>query len=200
MKVMYGSDRVQVVADMLNSEMSAGQSLADIGARDEVLLSKMTIDVRYFGFDIFPIGDNSVYLDIEDASENPEIFDSVVALDVLEHTNDLERSTHNLLQMCKDRYIINLPNELWILYRFRLLLGIISGKFSIDLSNKDRHRWFFTIENVEQFIAQTPINETNYEVFAFYKKGRVLGRIAKYLSFLGLHGLLAHSFIIVGRK
>lgn len=200
MEVLYGAGRLDIVSKLISETLQDGQSVADIGARDEALLKKINTKLRYRGFDIYPIGPNSEYLDIESCDQYSENFDMVVAIDVLEHTDDINSATNNLIKMTNRDFIINLPNELWLGYRIKLMMGKISGKFQINLATKDRHRWFFTADNVKRYIDQTCIAKCEYECFAFYRKSRLIGRFCKMLSFLGAHGLFAHSFIIVGRR
>lgn len=200
MEVLYGPGRIDIVSTLINATLQDGQSIADIGARDEALLKKINPKLEYRGFDIYPIGPNSEYLDIEVCGQFSKTFDMVVAIDVLEHTDDINSATNNLINMTDRDFIINLPNELWLGYRIKLMMGKISGKFQVNLASKDRHRWFFTAANVKNYITQTRIAECEYECFAFYRKSPFIGRFGKMLSFLGAHGIFAQSFIIVGRR
>ena len=152
------------------------------------------------GVDIYPTKRNTIFSDIEKKIETSEQYDIVTALDVLEHTNDINKALSEMLRICGGTFIINLPNELTLLYRLRLLFGRISGKFLVNLSSLDRHRWFFTLQNVERFLTQTDLRNHEIELVAFYIQGGLLSRFNRLLGMLGFHSLGAHSFMIIGRK
>lgn len=199
-KMKSGSNRINFVAKLINSENISGKSICDLGSRDEILLASITRPIEYLGVDIYPIKENTIYSDIEKQIETSEQFDIVTAIDVLEHTNDINNAINELLRVCRGTFVINLPNELTLLYRVRLLFGKISGKFVVNLRSLDRHRWFFTLENVEQLIAQTSLRNHEIDLIAFYRKGGLLSKVNIMLGMLGFHSLGAHSFIIIGRK
>ena len=200
MKRMVGESRIKVAANYINSKERSGCSLADVGCRDEILKDFLSDSFRYKGFDIYPVKKSTEYGDIQKGLETDEQYDFVTALDVLEHTDDIERSTSELLRICSGEFIINLPNELFILYRLRLLFGIVSGKFQINFDTTDRHRWFFTADNVDRFVQSHLFSDCDTQVFAYYQKSRILGFICRFLGVLGLHSLGALSFIVIGRK
>jgi 2-polyprenyl-3-methyl-5-hydroxy-6-metoxy-1,4-benzoquinol methylase len=193
-------NRISFVANLINTCKVPGESICDLGSRDEVLLESITKDIKYLGVDIYPIKENTIYSDIEKQIETSDQFDIVTAIDVLEHTNDINNAINELLRVCRGTFVINLPNELTLLYRFRLLFGQISGKYLVNLSSLDRHRWFFNLENVEQLITQSNLRNHELDLIAFYRKGGLLSKLNRMLGLLGLHSIGAHSFIIIGRK
>lgn len=199
-KMQFGSNRINFVAALINSGKISGKSICDLGSRDEILLSSITRQIEYLGVDIYPTRENTIYSDIEKQIETSEQFDIVTAIDVLEHTNDINNAINELLRVCRGTFVINLPNELTLLYRFRLLFGKISGKFAVNLSSLDRHRWFFNLENVEQLISQSSLRNHELELIAFYREGGLLSKLNRMLGMLGCHSIGAHSFIIIGRK
>lgn len=193
-------DRISLISTMINSGAISGQSICDLGSRNEELFESIKRKIEYLGVDIYPIKENSIYSDIEKKIETERKFDIVTALDVLEHTNDIAHALGELLRICRGTFVINLPNELTLLARLRLLSGRISGKFQINLDSLDRHRWFFTLANVENFIEQTDLRTCEIELIAFYREGGWLARINWLFGIMGFHSLGAHSFIIIGRK
>lgn len=199
MRSIYVQNRLAALGFLMQSGWIAGSTLADIGARGEELKVLLPENIDYTGFDLYPVRNSTRWADIEQGIGSEEKFDIVVALDVLEHTNDIEKSICECLKICRGNYVFNLPNELWLPFRIRLMRGLVSGKFHVNLSNSDRHRWFFFEENVKKLAMQSAMKNTDYEIVALYKKTRVWGRLLWLLSYLGLHSLGASSFLIVGK-
>ena len=199
MQKLFGSSRVEIVCKLIDNGGIEGDSLCDLGSRDEILLNTLHRKIKYLGIDIYPSSPNTIYSNIEEEILTDEKFDIITALDVLEHTNDIQSAINNMLNICNKSFVINLPNELFVIYRLKLLFGKISGKFSINLDTEDRHRWFFTKQNVEKLISQTSIANHETSTFAFYRTSGLLGKITCIFSFFGLHSLGANSFIIIGK-
>lgn len=174
-------------------------NVCDLGSRDEVLSRRLPGNISYLGVDIYPVGPKTVYADIsKNIPFGDQFFDYVCALDVIEHTDDIFQTIRELRRVTKSFYIINIPNELHYLARLRLMLGLVSGKYKIDKSSKDRHRWFFTLENVELLLEQSSLAGDRTRVIAFYRWGRWYRFLNRLLIFLGQDGLGAYCFIIVG--
>ena len=201
MKYIVEKSAVIGAAKLIKEKMSHAGKLCDLGSRDEILRKYLPKHVEYQGVDIYPIGDKTVYSNIEEKiCFKDDTFDFVLAIDVLEHTNDIDGAIHELLRVSKRGFIINLPNELYFRYRLRLLFGKISNKFKVNLDTSDRHRWFFTFENVKRLKEQSALKDTQCTIYPFYQKSFRSGTIASVLRFFGLHSLAANSFFIVGTK
>ena len=198
---VWGETPVHWVATHLLGRVPQGSRVCDVGARVELLDELTTGAYQYTGLDIYPVGQKTLYGDIEKGVELADgIFDVVVAVDVLEHTNDIEASLAHVRALTKSLYIINLPNELSIFPRLRLLFGVLAGKFKVDLANLDRHRWFFTADNVDRFVAQTNIECELDAIFCFYRRNKYLFPIFKFAAVLKLHSLFATSFLLICKK
>jgi hypothetical protein len=200
MKRIYRSSRIEFAAALINEIDSESVTIADIGCRDQALRSRVKSSHEYSGFDIYPVHPETTYGDIEAGIKTDKTFDFVVALDVLEHTNNIEKSTQELLRICERRFIINLPNELWILYRWRMMFGRISGKFRLDFTTTDRHRWFFTLDNVTRYMESGLFEDWNVNLVAFYQKSRFIGPVCWFLGLFGLNSVGAISFMLIGSK
>ena len=87
-------------------------------------------------------------LPCEDAS-----FDVVVALDILEHTDNIHKAFQELCRSAKKYLLINLPNAYEIHYRFKFLCGQkLSGKYGLPVEPlADRHRWLFSFKEAYAF-------------------------------------------------
>lgn len=192
--------RIDFVAGLINDGAIQGHSVCDLGSRDEVLKHMISKDIKYLGVDIYPVKDNTIFSDIQKRIETEEQFDIVTAIDVLEHTDNIEKAISEMLRICSGTFVINLPNEIFLLYRIRLFFGILSGKFLVNLNSKDRHRWFFTLENVKALIDQSELAKYDKTLIALYKKGGLVSFVCRIFGFLGFHSVGAHSFIILGNK
>ena len=118
----------------------------------------------------------------------------------MEHTNDIHAAITNALEITENFLLINLPNELFIINRLRLMFGKISGKYRVNLSSKDRHRWFFTQRNVNDLVMQLQLDVSKVRIIPFYQNTRVLGKVFYLLRPVMSHSLLAKSFLIIIEK
>jgi hypothetical protein len=121
-------------------------SVLDVGCRSRQLkdaLPKETTD--YLGVDLYPpadvVGNLETGLPFDAASCN-----TVVALDVLEHTDDIHYSFAELCRVARNHVLLALPNLYEISGRKRFLLGQrISGKYGLPTDPpNDRHRWILS--------------------------------------------------------
>lgn len=200
-KPVFAPSCVEFIASIINrSEICDVASVCDLGARDEVLYHFLDKKINYVGIDIYPTGCHSYYSDIEKKIQLDQNFDCVTAIDVMEHTNDIQTAITNSLEITDNLLLINLPNELFIINQIKLMFGSISGKYKVNLSSKDRHRWFFTQRNVEDLVEQLNLNASKVTIIPFYQKSRVLGKIFYLLSPVISHSLLAKSFLIIIEK
>ncbi len=171
MKYIIDKSAVIGAANLVKGKMPHAGKLCDLGSRDEILRKYLPEHVEYYGVDIYPAGDKTVYSNIEEnICFQDDVFDFVLAIDVLEHTNDIDGAIRELLRITNDGFIINLPNELYFRYRLRLLFGKISNKFKVNFDTLDRHRWFFTLENVKRLREQSALKDTQCNIFPFYQK------------------------------
>ena len=77
----------------------------------------------------------------------------VVALDVLEHTDDIYYSFAELCRVARHHVLLVLPNLYEIGIRKRVFFGQrISGKYGLPVNPPmDRHRWMFSFREAENF-------------------------------------------------
>ncbi len=195
-------DRITFGAKYINENNNEIKNIIDIGCRDEILKEKIDPSIKYQGVDIYPIKPSTIYANVENGIPfDDNNFSLAVALDVLEHTNNIDKVVSELRRVSKG-YLINLPNEISFWYRIKLLFGVVSKKFLIDLSSLDRHRWFFNLDNVARLVDQTDLKNDKTSILALYRtKKNIISRIIFSIGYyLGLHSLFAHSFIILGKK
>lgn len=130
--------------------------LLDVGSRSGRLQTVLGDRIEsYTSLDITPPAD--IVGSIEDGLDVADrAFDVVVALDVLEHTNDIHAAFRELARLADDYLIISLPNMLEIKGRLRYLRGRhISSKYGIPIEPvADRHRWFFSFNDARRFLSE----------------------------------------------
>jgi SAM-dependent methyltransferase len=134
-----------------------GGPVLDVGCRSGNLKGVLPgTQGSYCGLDLFPpadiIGNIEADLPFADLS-----FDTVVALDVLEHTNDIHQAFNNLCRVARRHVLIALPNMYELQTRIKFLFGQrLSGKYGLPCTPPaDRHRWFFSLREAEAFVHMT---------------------------------------------
>ena len=145
----------------------------DVGCRSgnfRRALSSHPVD--YFGLDIYApadvLGDLGAGLPFGDRS-----FDTVVALDVLEHTDDIYNAVGELCRTSGKHVVIALPNIYDVLGRLKFLLGQpLSGKYGLPSEPPDdRHRWVVSYKEAENFCDHWA-EKTGFRIAA---KGSLIG-------------------------
>ena len=157
-------------------------SILDVGSRSRKLQGALpNREVHYCGLDLHPPAD--VIGDVAHLPFDDESFDTVVALDVLEHTDDIYKAFHELCRVALKYLLICLPNAYEIKIRLKFLLGLrLSGKYGLPLdSPDDRHRWLFSFREAKTFI-HTMGRQHGFEVMAEGsligpRRGFVIGRL-----------------------
>lgn len=128
----------------------------DVGCRSGNLaniLAKTNPNVRYVGLDLYPpanvVGNLEAGLPFQDKA-----FDVVVALDVLEHTNDIYKAFSELCRCAQRFVVITLPNAYELKGRLKFLIGKkLSGKYGLPPEPPiDRHRWIFSLKEARTFV------------------------------------------------
>jgi 2-polyprenyl-3-methyl-5-hydroxy-6-metoxy-1,4-benzoquinol methylase len=125
----------------------------DVGCRSRKLKDALPEESSdYLGVDLYPpadlVGNLEAGLPLEEASH-----DTVVALDVLEHTDNIYGSFAELCRVARKHVLLALPNLYEIAVRKRIILGqCISEKYGLPVHPPmDRHRWIFSFREAEHF-------------------------------------------------
>jgi len=177
-------------------------SVLDVGCRSRQLkdaLPKETAD--YLGVDLYPpadvVGNLGSGLPFDTASS-----DTVVALDVLEHTDDIYKSFAELCRVARRHVLIALPNLYDIGGRKRFFFGQpLSAKYGLPVNPpSDRHRWLFSFQEALSF-AHTMATKNGFEVI---EEGCLIGPRR---SFIGVRhlvkafpNLLAPAYVALLRR
>lgn len=191
----------KIVASLLKDK---GGALLDIGARDRVL-AKGLESGKWVYVSADMEGTHDYNLDLERKLEFADKqFDCVVALDVLEHVDQIHQAFAELLRISRRWVVIALPNMCSYDHRVSLLFRGRPGTDKYDLrveAERDRHRWFLNLLDVDAFIAGAGrrggfrVAETVYEA-----EGGTIGRMTGWavMSVLpGTHGFFAKRGIYV---
>jgi len=126
----------------------------DVGCRSGGLKGALAEQqARYCGLDLRQpadvIGDVERGLPFRD-----RMFDTVVALDVLEHTDRIFDAIGELYRVSRRHVLVSLPNVYEVKLRLRFLFGRrLSGKYGLPLRQpRDRHRWLFSLWEARKFL------------------------------------------------
>jgi SAM-dependent methyltransferase len=133
-------------------------SLLDVGC-DRAVLRERVAPGKYVGMDLSPEADLRQDLMAEPRLAFPDRhFDAVLCSDVLEHLENLHQIFDELVRVTRGHLLVTLPNN-WNSARLRLARGYGSiAHYGLPLEKPaDRHRWFFSLSEAEEFFrGQAP--------------------------------------------
>lgn len=146
--------RVETIAGTI-PRSSWGASVLDVGARNARLGALVPNGTEYLALDNSPSSAHATYGDLSEPLAFPSAaFESVVALDVLEHVDRFHFALRELLRVAARQCVISLPNCYELSSRLRMLVGSNpSGKYGLPLEPVlDRHRWLFTLDEAQAVV------------------------------------------------
>jgi SAM-dependent methyltransferase len=148
MRMIY--QKYAAVNDLLKPDV---QSVLDVGCRDAILRQHIRSQIKYTGVDIMPGSGVDRIANIEDGLPFADReFDAVVALDLLEHTNNIWFAFDELVRVARRQVFIILPNIYHWSSRVRFLFGREMGKYVLPAhSIVDRHRWLPSYVSARRF-------------------------------------------------
>ena len=128
----------------------------DVGCRSKMLqivLAEAEKDVHYYGFDLYAPADVVGNLE-QGLPFTSAFFTTVVALDVLEHTDNIYAAFAELCRVSRQYVFIALPNAYDVSSRMRFLRGqSLSLKYGLPSEPPlDRHRWLFSWNEAKRFM------------------------------------------------
>ena len=182
-------NRTEFVAKKLGN--LNGDKILDLGCRNMILKKYLNGNFIYKGLDY--ISEKSTDIDFinhnleKGLPNNLETVDSIVALDVLEHIENIHYVYSELFSKVTKLVIIALPNMGYYKFRFNFLFtGVLSGKYIFsDNKTLDRHRWIPNYQTIDKFIHKnTPLgwNIKNYDYVAERKRNFFFYYAEKFLS------------------
>jgi SAM-dependent methyltransferase len=129
-------------------------NILDVGCRSGNLASYLPGDQwSYYGVDLSPPA--KTIANLEHGLPFPDgEFSTVVALDILEHTEKIHFGFQELCRVSKRFILLSLPNTYDFLSRVRFLLGRhVSGKYGLPVEPiVDRHRWLLSWNEGRRFV------------------------------------------------
>jgi SAM-dependent methyltransferase len=145
-------DRVAVAAS--SARALAVSSVLDVGCRDGHLRRLLPAHIRYSGCDLVP-GEHVTYVGDIRSVEIDNRFDCVIALDMLEHVDELHALFDRLAGFAIRAMIVSLPNCYDLKGRFKFAIrGRLGGKYSFSAAPViDRHRWVMGYDEIRNFYA-----------------------------------------------
>lgn len=145
--------RIKKCLDLLK-EVQDISSVLDVGCRDAALAKGLSPNISYKGADLFQNSEGTVdYVgDFLDADID-STFDAVVALDVVEHVDNVSDFVDKMVRLSNKYVIINLPNTYsYLQIRQYFANGTFGKKYAFSpYGSIDRHRWLMTVPEIEIF-------------------------------------------------
>ena len=143
-------------------------TLLDIGCGDGIVSRHLPSQCEYTGLDI---SDACIY---EQRHDNPKVryvqadqipdlmrsegpWDTVLLLDVIEHTRQFTPLFELALTRANQQVVVSLPNELFILDRLRMLRGHELNAHSLDLVDQPegfKHQFIVNIDKARSLLSQ----------------------------------------------
>lgn len=196
-------EKLAVIGDSFARFLSG--KVLDVGCDDGHL--KTLIKGDYVGIDKY--GQPDILHDISSGLPfEKESFETVVALDVLEHIDDIHFVFDELCRVSKKWVIITLPNAFELRGRLLFLLGkSVSGKYGLPaLPPLDRHRWIFSFKDAKNF-AEKGAQRNGFKVLeeaaCYYRYNNILLRITNKMGALSgkkFQNLFASHYLAVLEK
>lgn len=182
-------NRVEFVTNKLGK--LNGDIILDLGCRDMILKKFLKGHFEYFGIDYSDNEENNSDLinhNLENGiPENIKKPDIIVALDVLEHIENIHLVFNQLFKISNKKIAVALPNMGYYKFRLNFLIsGVLSGKYIFSEKNViDRHRWIPNYKSIEHFTkSNTPDNWKikKYKYIAERKRNYLFYFLEKILS------------------
>jgi hypothetical protein len=177
-------------------------TVLDVGCRSQGLRRELSgREVRYFGVDLQPPAQALANLG-HGLPFRAGAFDTVVALDVLEHTDDIHGSFRELFRVARQYVVVTLPNVYYAPARLSFLAGRApSGKYGLPLEPPpDRHRWVFSFDEAARFCDQWARREGGTVLSEGCLIGPGQGRLFGRRLTAWLPGLLAPTYTCLMAK
>ena len=131
--------------------------ILDVGCRSgelhRILAAEARDRITHVGVDLRPPASALANLE-RGLPFRDEVFEVVVALDVLEHINEIHAAFAELCRISRTFVLILLPNAYEMTARIRFLLGKpLSAKYGLPVAPPlDRHRWLFSLTEARTFV------------------------------------------------
>lgn len=182
--------------------------ILDLGCRDMILKKFLEGNFEYIGLDYNEKKENIsniVNHNLEQGlPKNLKKADITIALDVLEHIENIHKVYKELFEISNKMVVVALPNMAYYKFRINFMItGILSGKYIFSEEKVlDRHRWIPNYKTIKKFIEfNTPENWqiTEYDYIAERKRNYLFYYLERILSKF-LPGLFVYEKIFFIKK
>jgi len=157
-------NRYEHVRHVVSQLAVRADTLLDVGCRDGVLKKYVESLVGYCGLDLCCEGADGRLNCLGNLEQGLPFkngsYDFVVALDCLEHLNDLQAGAEELLRIARKAVIITLPNMAYVNQRMAFFVcgRFATNKYSLIYNRcsrlDDRHRWVTVLPETDAFMQQ----------------------------------------------
>ena len=129
------------------------KSVLDIGCRDGKLKKFLPGRIEYAGIDLTPSPHVTKVCNAESGIPYPDnAFDAIVALDMLEHTDNIWFVFGEFVRVARRQIMVVLPNSYHWKARLRFLRGKEGDKYKLPPEPiEDRHRWLTSYDASHHF-------------------------------------------------
>jgi len=157
--------RLPMTAEIINQSYK-DYTLLDMGCRTMALKPYLHHCKEYHGADMTP-SEGVIQCNLEEGLKNfaDNAYDTVVALDVLEHLERVHFAYKEMLRVARKCAIVSFPNMYYISFRLNYLLkGKLTGKYTFPMEEiLDRHRWVLSYSEAVNFIEHNTPQECHIE-------------------------------------
>ena len=143
-------DKYRLVQNLLSPHTT---NLLDVGCRDGLLRRSLNAGIAYTGVDLVGGENVSKVCNVEEGLPyEGGSFDAVVALDILEHTENIWNVFGELVRIAKSQVIVVFPNMYHWKHRLSYLAGKEMDKYRLTQEPiLDRHRWVTSYQSSRLF-------------------------------------------------
>lgn len=177
-------DKLAFVSDLLLKEKSPVDQpqLLDVGCRDCGLKKYLPDHFSYKSADLFQNDDGTVDYVVDVSEGFPfenNSFDYVMALDILEHLDDLESGLEEVYRIANHKLLVILPNMSYWSHRASFLFKghFNTSKYNLKYrgenrdSRLDRHRWVTVPPQSDQFMKDFSADKNiRLEIFPYFDR------------------------------
>jgi hypothetical protein len=130
-------------------------TVLDVGCRDAILKRHLPNVIRYSGIDLIAGPGVDHVCNVEQGLPFSDgEFDAVIALDLVEHTNDIWFVFDELLRVARREVIVIIPNAYHWSFRLQYLFGKEMAKYILPPEPiLDRHRWLISYNAARKFCS-----------------------------------------------
>jgi len=139
-----------------------GVNILDVGADKCYLRQHLSENASYWGIGLGGDTDQEINLERDQIPFADNTYDCVLCLDVLEHLDNIYEVFDELCRVSRRYVIISLPNP-WADFYSMLRIGNYRDDRPMKYYGlpaeppQDRHKWFFSVEEAEQFVAHRAV-------------------------------------------